>query len=144
MDMFVIQSTLLLLVTAFALHSGGDPEKRVASAYLGMLAFTTMVVMVQGSWEDYSIVPPYRVAADLVVLAIVVHTALRSDRWWVLWVGSAQLLAVTAHGLRIAGVSLPPLAYAVMERWPVWLAIVLTGWGTWLHARRARATRDSS
>lgn len=140
MTRFAIQVALLLLVTAFAWSKGGKPERQVSSIYLGMLVLSILYATVAGSWANYVSIPYYRVILDIAALLLVVRVALAHDRWWVLWVGSAQFLAVMAHFLRMGGMPLPPVVYAVMERWPVWLAIALTGLGTWLHMRRTSAT----
>jgi hypothetical protein len=144
MTRFVLQVLLLLLVAVFAWRKGGKPERQVASIYLAMLVFGMAYAAAAGSWASYVSIPYYRVILDIAALLLVVRVALTHDRWWVLWVGSAQLLAVMAHFLRMAGMPLPPVVYAVMERWPVWLAIMLTGLGTWLHMRRTSATTVSS
>ncbi|MEZ5681112.1 MAG: hypothetical protein R3E14_07405 [Erythrobacter sp.] len=134
MTRFLIQVALLLTITACAWRWGGKAEKHVAAIYLAMLVLATGIALINGEWAGYVVVPYYRAAIDLAALMAVVHVALHANCWWVIWVGSAQLLAVSAHLLRMSGVPLPPIAYAVMERWPVWLAIVLVGVGTLQHA----------
>lgn len=137
---FSIQVALLLLVFAFALWRGGKPEKYVASIYVGLLLAGIGYRIVTGGWSEsaYGGLHVYRFICDVVVLACVFAVALRFDRWWVLWVGSVQLLPVMAHLIRAADLPLEPLVYAIMERWPGWIAILLTGFGTWQAARRRK------
>jgi hypothetical protein len=135
---FTLQVVLLVSIFVAAWRVGGKPEKYMASIYLSML-----VVALAGAalLDDFGAglqqSQNYRFLLDLAALVAVATVALRYDRWWTLWVGSAQLIAVIAHVLKLTGLSIDPLVYGVMERWPTWIAIALTGLGTWLHHRRS-------
>ena len=131
MARFILQILLLLLVLVAAWRSGGKPERLVASIYACMLALDVAWLMVSGPDDHASYQSLYtsRFILDLAALASVVFVALRYHRWWTLWVGSVQCLAVMAHLLRALDMPIQPLAYAVMERWPIWIALVLTGIG---------------
>ncbi len=135
---FTLQVVLLVSIFVAAWRVGGKPEKYMASIYLSML-----VVALAGAalLDDFGAglqqSQNYRFLLDLAALVAVATVALRYDRWWTLWVGSAQLIAVIAHALKLTGLSIDPLVYGVMERWPTWIAIALTGLGTWLHHRRS-------
>lgn len=135
---FAIQVALLLLVALYAFKKGGEPERHVALVLLGMLVANIVFAGLSGEWTDYRGIPWFRVALDCIGFGFILAIALRADRWWPLWVSGVQLQAVLAHLLRALDASLPPLAYAIMERWPFWIAIALTGIGTFLHARRIR------
>lgn len=139
---FLLQSLLILVVFFASWRFGGKPERHIASIYFSMLVLSTFnaLVVSETGGADYSDLQNVHFALDLGALLGVVFTALRYDRWWVLWVGSVQFIAVTAHLLRALAFPMPPIAYAVMERWPVWLAILITGFGTFLHHRNAMVT----
>lgn len=137
---FLVQALLIIVVFVAAWRRGGEPERYVASIYLAMLV-TSGVNAFSASAQagaDYSNVKQLHFLLDGLALAGVVFVALRYDRWWTLWVGSVQSLAVMAHLLRALNWPIPPIAYAVMERWPVWLAVMITGIGTALQIRRSR------
>ena len=138
MSRFLLQVALILLVVLFALRKGGRPERHIALVLLGMLAANTLYGVLVGWWTDYDEIPWYRVVFDCTGFAFILIVALRADRWWPLWVSGVQLLSVLAHLLRALDADLHPLVYAIMERWPYWIAIGLTGLGTYLHASRAR------
>ncbi|MBX7513588.1 hypothetical protein K3179_03405 [Qipengyuania sp. GH38] len=138
MSRFLLQVALILLVVLFALRKGGRPERHIALVLLGMLAANTLYGVLVGWWTDYDEIPWYRVVFDCTGFALILIVALRADRWWPLWVSGVQLLSVLAHLLRALDADLHPLVYAIMERWPYWIAIGLTGLGTYLHASRAR------
>ena len=135
---FWIQVTLLLLVAFYAFKRGGLPERHVILILLGMLVASIANGAVSGGWTSYSSIPWFRIAIDGIGLALMLGVALHADRWWPLWVSSVQLLSVLAHLLRIVDADIPPLAYAIMDQWPFWIAIAITGLGTYLHDRRQR------
>ena len=135
---FSIQAALLLLVALFALTKGGRPERHVAFILCGMFIANLVQAGISGRWTDYGEIPWFRVILDLAGFALILSVALRADRWWPLWVSGVQLLAVLAHLLHVVDASIPPLVYAVMERWPFWIAIAITGIGTLSYLRRAR------
>lgn len=136
---FLLQALLLCVVLIAAWRKGGKPERYVATTYFIMLIAASAYRLfwpptAPSNIEDFH---QFRAWLDLVALFAIVGVALRYDRWWTLWVGSAQFLAVMAHVLRALEMPIPLVAYAVMERWPVWLAILLTGLGTILYHHRA-------
>jgi hypothetical protein len=146
MTRFLVQALLVIVVFVAAWRTGGKPERYVATIYFSMLAATTF----HAYWA-----PPigpggvhhfhrFRAWLDVAALVGVVLVALRYDRWWTLWVGSAQLLAVMAHLLRAIEMPIPLLAYAVMERWPVWMAVLVTGLGIYCHHRRQSTQRPDT
>ncbi len=135
---FLIQAALLLLVAFFAFTKGGRPERHVAFILLGLFLANIAYAALIGRWTVYEGIPWFRVILDLTGFALILAVALRADRWWPLWVSGVQLLAVLAHLLRAVDASVPPLVYAVMERWPFWIAIVMTGMGTLSYHRRER------
>jgi hypothetical protein len=137
---FLAQVLLICIVFIAAWRNGGKPERYVASIYMAMLVASSANALLGdvGGDDDYQGLHTLRFALDLAALAAVALVALRYDRWWTLWVGSVQFIAVMAHLLRASGMQLPPLAYAVMERWPVWMAVIITGLGTYLYHRRSR------
>jgi hypothetical protein len=142
---FLAQSLLIVVVFVAAWRVGGKPERYVASIYLAMLFASTANALSSSALAaaDYSQVKHLHFLLDGLALAGVIFIALRYDRWWTLWVGSVQLIAVMAHLLRMLDFPMPPIAYAVMERWPVWLAVIFTGLGTLFHKRRSDGTRSS-
>lgn len=139
---FLLQALLILVVFIAAWRSGGKPERSVASIYLMMLLVSTINALVIGGQNDtdYTDLHSVHFVLDCVALVGVIFVALRYDRWWTLWVGSVQFIAVMAHLMRALAMPMPPIAYAVMERWPVWMAVLITATGTFLHYRRGNQT----
>jgi hypothetical protein len=140
MARFLAQAILILVVFIAAWRAGGKPERCIATVYLTMFVVAAFDAILLPSSRDnpYDGLYGFRFILDLSALFAVITIALRYDRWWTLWVGSAQFVAVMAHLLRLLDIPVPPLAYAVMERWPVWIAVLLTGLGTTFHHRRRK------
>lgn len=137
---FFLQAALILVVFIAAWLRGGKPERYVATTYLVMLIASSINAFVAGNQSDtdYSGIHGVRFLLDCTAFVGVVFVALHYNRWWTLWVGSVQLIAVMAHLLRAFALPMPPIAYAVLERWPVWMAVLITGVGIILHHRRAK------
>jgi hypothetical protein len=142
MTRFLFQVLLICIVLIAAWRAGGKPERYIATTYFAMLALGSLHAWFEQSLGQvsYGRFYDFRALLDLAALGTVVFVALRYDRWWTLWVGSVQFIAVMAHLLRILDMPIPPPAYAVMERWPVWLALMITGVGIFLHSKRQPTT----
>ena len=140
MTRFAIQVLLLLVVFVTAWRVGGKPERAVASIYVAMMCANVGEALLIGHWSAaaYGRLQIFHFLLDLTAFLGVAGVVILYDRWWTIWVGSAQMIAVAAHLLKAADLPIHPYIYSVMERWPVWLAIVITGLGTLLHWRRMR------
>ena len=135
-----IQTALLLAIVALAFLKGGRPEKSVAAVMVSMLLidYPNHFFFGYGSYESVDI---GHLVIDTVALVALVVIALQADRFWTLWVASAQLISVVSHVLRLLAVEMNPFIYAVMNRWPfaVMMLVLLTG--TLLHIRRSSSAR---
>ena len=140
---FFVQLALLLAVTVLAYRFGGKDERRVSTIYCLQMAAVILATAIQGQNTDYAQSLPFtRILVDCLGFMAIAAVIADTHKWWVMWVGSAQLLAVIAHGLRIFEVPLAPTVYQVMELWPIWLAISLTGYGTFKQLRRTQKLQD--
>jgi hypothetical protein len=67
-------------------------------------------------------------AIDIAVLLAFVHLALKSDRFWPMWVTAFQLLAVTIHTAMMVAPQITPWAFAtgaVFWAYPMLLALAI-------------------
>lgn len=140
MARFLLQALMVCVVFVAAWRAGGKPERYIATIYFVMLLAASSHAALVPPSEPIHVekVQQFRAWLDVAALVAVVLVAIAYDRWWTLWVGSAQFIAVMAHVLRAFEMPVPLVAYAVMERWPVWVAVLLTGFGTFLHHRRTK------
>lgn len=138
---FLLQALVIAIVFIAAWRTGGKPERYVATVYFAMLLAGSLHTAIVPPTSPVNIEEHQLVRAwlDAAALVAVVAVALAYDRWWTLWVGSVQFIAVMAHVLRAIEMPIPLIAYVVMERWPVWMAILLTGLGTIRHHQRSKA-----
>jgi hypothetical protein len=82
---------------------------------------------------------------DLAAFVGFTWVALRSERFWPLWVAGLQLTTLIAHALKGVQLDLMPQAYAAAARfwvYPIFLIIVV---GTWRsHRRRLEQRRQAA
>lgn len=128
---------ILLAVAAYAFARGRIDER---SAAVICIAATIATRLVHSPLTDRFAGVEFGVlAVDLLALTGFVVIALRSDRFWPLWVAGLQLTTIVAHLLKAIHVDLVPQAYAAGARlwvYPIFLIIVV---GTWRSHRGARS-----
>ena len=129
---------ILVLVSVYAFLRGRSDERiAVATCILATFA-TNIVYSPRGSYVGVELGV---LLVDLGALAAFTFLALRSDRFWPLWVAGLQLTTVIAHALKGVQLDLMPQAYAAAARfwvYPIFLIIVV---GTFRSARRRATSR---
>ena len=127
--------TLLLVTCGYALWRGRKYEQ--LSALIFVSATVASVVARSALHENYSAVARSDLVIDLLVLVALVAIALRSDRFWPLWVAGLQLTISLSHVLKAIQPDLLPLAYAAAERFWSYPTLVILFIGAWRqHQRR--------
>ena len=116
MDPFIF-GPLLLAVCLYAWWRGGADERVVAATCLaGTLA--TMLVDIAAAANVTAGVEEGLMLVDLGVLAGFITVALRSNRFWPLWVAGLQLTTSLGHILKGVDHDLLPRAYgAALQFW---------------------------
>ena len=139
----LVYHLLLIAVAAYAFLRGRSDE-RMAAAICIIATLATRLVLSPVT-SRYSGVELGVLLVDLLTLVGFIVIALRTDRFWPLWVAGLQLTTLVAHVLKAVQLDLLPHAYAAAGRfwvYPIFLIIVI---GTWrshqrqLHERRATA-----
>ena len=133
----LIYHLLLVLVSAYAFLRGRSDE-RIAAAICIAATIATRLVVSPASVR-YSGVETGVLAVDFLALAGFLFIALRTDRFWPLWVAGLQLTTLVAHVLKAVQLDLLPYAYATAARfwvYPIFLIIVV---GTWRSHRGVRS-----
>lgn len=129
---------LLLAVCIYAWWRGGADERIVAATCLAGTAATMLAI--SPLQHRYAGVEGGLLLVDIAVLAAFVIVALRSDRFWPLWVAGLQLTTSTGHLLKGIDQELLPRAYgAALQFWsyPILLILVV---GTYRRHQRVRRT----
>ena len=138
----VIFRTLLIGSCGYAFWRGRSDERIVALVCLGAtlasrLAFSPLAVR-------YTSVEFGLLLIDLAVLASFIFVALRSQRFWPLWIAGLQLTTSMAHVMKAIDEHLLPIAYgAAIALWSYRILIILAI-GTWRgHRRLSEASLES-
>ena len=129
--------TLLIGIVLFALWRGGRDERIIAAVCL-IGAITSQLVFAPIS-ERFESVELGVFIVDLMVLAAFLAVALRSCRFWPLWVTALQLTTTLGHILKGLDADLIPKAYgAALTFWSYPILIILLI-GTWRTYRRQQS-----
>ena len=125
---------LLLAVCLYAWLKGGADERFVAATCLAGTAATMLAI--SPLQQRYSGVEGDLFLVDLGVLAGFVAVALRSNRFWPLWVAGLQLTTSIGHVLKGIDQALLPRAYgAALQFWSYPILLILAV-GTYRSHRR--------
>jgi hypothetical protein len=129
---------LLLGVCLYAWLRGGADERIVAATCLAGTIATLLAI--SPLRQRYVGVEGGLMLVDLAVLAGFVAVALRSERFWPLWVAGLQLTTSIGHLLKGVDQDLLPRAYgAALQFWSYPILVILAV-GTYRAHRRARET----
>ncbi len=128
---------LLAIVVLYAFLRGGRDERYVGIICIAGWVGTYLVLSpLKGRYE--SVEMPV-MAVDLAVLGGFLVVALRSQRFWPLWVAGLQLTTIMGHFLKGIDSHLLPRAYAVALGFWGYPIVVILAVGVWRSQRRARA-----
>lgn len=121
----------ILLVTSctYALLRGRSEERIVA--LVSVVATIASFFAVSPLSVRYRGVETGLLAIDLLVLAAFVLVALRSRRFWPLWVAGLQLTSTAAHLMKAIDEHLLPIAYgAAVAMWsyPILIILAVATW----------------
>lgn len=137
---YIIFWTLLLLTFGYALWRGRGDEKIAAGVAL-LATIITQFVIPPPSLR-YNGLHSGLIAIDMAVLVVFVAIALRSNRFWPLWVAGLQLTNSMAHLMKGIEADLLPQAYAaaaVFWSYPILLIILVGTWRSHQLTRQERA-----
>ncbi len=127
---------LVFAVSVYAWWRGGADERIVAATCLAGTAATLLAV--SPLQQRYSGVEEGLLLVDLAVLAGFVTVALRSNRYWPLWVAGLQLTTSIGHVLKGIDQDLLPRAYgAALQFWSYPILLILAV-GTFRRDQRLR------
>jgi len=127
---------LLALVVLYAFIRGSRDERQVAFICL-VGAIVTTLVLAPLAHRFTSVERPV-VYVDLAVFAAFLTVALRSERFWPLWVAGLQLTTIMGHFLKGVDSELLPRAYAASLNFWAYPIVLILAIGTWRSHRRSR------
>lgn len=123
----VLYNGLLLGACGYAWLRGRRDE-RVAAVVCVAASFASLLLVTRLRFSEieYGIL-----AVDLAVLASFVAVALRSERFWPLWVSGLQMTSTVPHVLKLIDPGLMPFAYAAAETIWSYPILIIIAVGTW-------------
>lgn len=132
---------LLLLTCGYALWRGRSDERVAALACLLATIATRFVVSPLN--VRYSGVETGLLLIDIAMLVTFVAIALRSERFWPLWIAGLQLTTSMSHLMKAIDFHLVPKAYgAAVALWSYPILLILAI-GTWRGHRRMRSQQQT-
>ena len=130
----IIFGPLLVAVCIYAWWRGGTDERIIAATCLAGTAAT--LIAISPLQKRYSGVEEGLMLVDLAVLLAFIAVALRSKRFWPLWVAGLQLTTSIGHLLKGIDQELLPRAYgAALQFWSYPILLILAV-GTYRSHRR--------
>lgn len=131
---------LLTGVAAYAM-SRGRQDERIAALTCVVASVASLALLVTRP-AYYSSFELGVALIDLAALATFVWLALRSDRFWPLWVAGLQLTSSLGHILKFVQPDLMPMVYAAsLASWS-YVILLIIALGTWRGRRRRGAATD--
>ena len=128
--------TVLIAICAYAFVRGRGDERFAAGVCLVASIATRFVIPPVA--ERYRTIDEGLVAIDLFVLAAFIALALRSKRFWPLWIAGLQLTTSIGHLLKGVDQDLLPRAYgAALQFWSYPILLILAV-GTYRRHQRVR------
>ena len=139
MPRYLIFWTLLVVTCGYALWRGRKYEQ--LAALVCIIASVTSVLARAPVHARYANVELGDLLIDTFVLLSFVVIALRSDRFWPLWVAGLQLTLSMSHVFKVIEPDLLPRAYAVAERFWSYPTLMIIAVAAWRQHRRGAAAR---
>jgi hypothetical protein len=133
---------ILALTCGYSVWRGRGDER--IAAMVCVVASIVSVAVLSPIARRYTGVETGELAVDLTVLAAFTYVALRSDRFWPLWVAGLQLTSSSAHLLKSIELDLLPSAYAAATRIWSYPILIIIAVGAWRSHRRAAPERQAT
>ena len=128
---------LLLATCGYALWRGRKYEQ--LAAVICIAASVISVLARAPLHQRYAGLELGDLLVDTVVLLAFLAIALRSDRYWPLWVAGLQLTISMSHLFKAIDADLVPIAYAAAERFWSYPPLLIIAIGAWRQQRRHAA-----
>jgi hypothetical protein len=130
----LLYNALLIGACGYAWLRGRSDERIAAAAcVIATFASLALVTALRFSGVEFGIL-----AVDLATLGVFLMVALRSERFWPLWVSGLQLTSSVAHLLKLIQPDLMPFAYAAAETFWSYPILIILAVGTWRVPRYRR------
>ena len=129
---------LLVIVTLYAFLRGGREER--AAAALCLVAAISTTLLLAPLNQRFSVIEIDVLAVDTALFVGFLIIALRSPRFWPLWISGLQLTTIMGHAMKGLEADLLPKAYAAALNFWAYPIVLILGIATWRSQRRSRAS----
>jgi hypothetical protein len=126
---------LLVLVALYALARGRRDERQVGIIFVVGVIATELVL--PAPRQRFAGMETHLMLVDVAVFLGFTWVALRSERFWPLWIAGLQLTAIFGHVLKAIDVNLFSRAYAAALLVWAYPMLLILAVGTWRGQRRA-------
>src|SRR5881392_710848 len=114
MTRLIIFNALLVGACGYALWRGRSDER--LTAIVCIVATVASIALVAPASLRYATVELGVLIVDVFTLGAFIFVALRSNRFWPLWISGLQLTTSIAHFLKALDPNMVPIAYAAAGR----------------------------
>lgn len=142
MARIIFYNGLLLLVFAYAMAKGGRSERAAALILLVGSLLTRAIYMLPVA-DRYGDVEFSVLLVDAAGVIGFTWVALKSDRYWPIWIAALQLIAMLVHLAKLIEPSMMRTGYAFLLAIWAYPMLALIAFGTWSHHRRQRRMSSS-
>ncbi len=126
--------SLVLVTCGYALWRGGFDERVTAAVCVVASVISTLVLSPMSL--RYAGIETGELVVDLTVLGAFVLVALRTDRFWPLWVAGLQLTGSIGHVLKWFDAGLLPPVYGAAIRFWSYPILIIVAVAAWRYQRR--------
>lgn len=133
-----LQHLYVFILFLAALRWGAAPERIFASSFAAEAVVHPvyhMLALGSISWHHLDL---GHLAIDCVFFAIFIPVALRANRVYPLWIGGAQIIAMSAHVYRFSLTEINRFAYDMMSVTPSYIQLMALSLGLAYHMSRRR------
>lgn len=143
MDMAPTLFRILLALVALYAFLRGSRDERYAGAIMIVGAAATHLA-ISPLRQRFGVVETPVMMVDIAVFAGFLWIALRSQRFWPMWIAGLQLTAILGHVMKLVDTSLFSRAYGAALVFWAWPIVLLLAIGTWRAQRRTRREGDDA
>jgi hypothetical protein len=136
----IIYHLILASICGYALWRGKFDER--VTAIVCLVATLATRLALSPTAQRYSSLEEGVLIVDSITFLAFVYVALRSDRFWPLWVSGLQLTTTLAHFMKAIDASLFPQAYAAAGRfwgYPILLILAIGAHRTSVRSKQSSA-----
>jgi hypothetical protein len=133
-----IQFALFGFLFLLALARGAAPERVLSGALVSMFVLDRVYHLAVGGSLVWHRTDLGHLGIDIFVMAAAWFVAVRANRVYPLWIGAAQIIALSAHAYRFSMSEINRFAYDAMQITPSYVQLAAMTLGLGFHMWRQR------